>query len=140
MQLSLFQEIFEPDTEALARCLNAQVVAVDVETETRWQGSGPKIDYGLSYSADVTVIALAWLEADEIRTTALAAPFESCVLAFVQALIGGQATLIAHNAVFDFRQLSRLIGGQVPERIWDTQSMARLLHPAIDVSYSLLAV
>ena len=60
MQLSLFQETFEPDSQALARCLKASLVAVDVETETRWPGRGPRIDYGLSYSADLTVIALAW--------------------------------------------------------------------------------
>ncbi len=141
MQLSLFQEIFEPDSEALASCLKAQVVAIDLETQTRWPGEGPKIDYGLSYSADVTVIALAWLEATgHIRTTALAAPFEQATLTFLDQLVSGSALLIAHNAVFDFRQLSKLVQGRVPDRIWDTQSMARLLHPAVDVSYSLLAV
>ncbi|MBK8137293.1 MAG: hypothetical protein IPK52_15955 [Chloroflexi bacterium] len=43
--------------------------------------------------------------------------------------------IIAHNAVFDLRQLSKLTGGLVPERIWDTQSMARLIHPAVDLRY-----
>jgi hypothetical protein len=60
MQLPLFQEIHEPDTAALSRCLLAPVVAIDVETETRWPGIGPKIDYGLSYPANVIVIGLAW--------------------------------------------------------------------------------
>jgi DNA polymerase I-like protein with 3'-5' exonuclease and polymerase domains len=140
MQLSLFEETFEPDYAALAACLKADVVSVDIETETRWQGTGPKADFGLSYSADVTVIGLAWLEGDEIRTTALAAPFADPARAFVKALIDGKAMLVAHNAVFDFRQLSKFAGGKTPERIWDTQSMARLLHPAVNVSYSLLAV
>ena len=140
MQLSLFQETIEPDAEALAACLNAEVVAIDLETETRWSGRGPKVDFGLSYSADVTVIALAWCEADAIRTTALAAPFGSNVLAFLKTLITKQSTFIAHNAVFDFRQLSKLTNGQVPQHIWDTQSMARLLHPAVNASYSLLSV
>lgn len=141
MQLSLFQESFEPDNEALASCLKAEVVAIDLETQTRWPGDGPKIDYGLSYSADVTVIALAWLEANgTIRTTALAAPFEQATLTFLDKLVRGSAMLVAHNAVFDFRQLSKLVHGHTPDHIWDTQSMARLLHPAVDASYSLLAV
>ncbi len=140
MQLSLFQETFEADNEALASCLKADVVAIDLETQTRWPGEGPKIDYGLSYSADVTVIALAWLEAGQFRTTALAAPFEQATLTFLDNLVGGSATLVAHNAVFDCRQLSKLVDGRIPDHVWDTQSMARLLHPAVDASYSLLAV
>ncbi len=139
MQLLLFQETHEPDLAALAACLKADTVALDVETETRWPGRGPRMDYGLSYSADVTVIALAWQEAGAIRTTALAAPFDERVLAQVRQLMAGQALLVAHNAVFDFRQMSKLTGGVVPARIWDTQSMARMLHPAVDASYSLLA-
>ncbi len=140
MQLPLFQEIHEPDTDALARCLRAEIVALDIETETRWTGLGPKADFGLSYPADVTVIALAWGEGDSLETTALAAPFHDRALAFVNRLITSQALLIAHNAVFDFRQISKLTGGRVPDRIWDTQSMARLIHPAVDASYSLIAV
>jgi DNA polymerase I-like protein with 3'-5' exonuclease and polymerase domains len=140
MQLPLFEERHEPDRAAMARCLEAGVVAIDIETDTRWQGFGPKLDYGLSYPADVTVIAVAWEESGGIRTTAVAAPFDAGVLDWLVTLIKGEAVLVAHNAVFDFRQLSKLVGGRVPERIWDTSSMARLLHPAVDVSYSLLAV
>ena len=138
MQLPLFQEHHEPDTDALARCRRAEVVAVDIETETRWNGVGPKADFGLSYPAAVTVIALAWGEPDSIETTALAAPFGDRVLAFLNALIASDTLLIAHNAVFDFRQISKLTGGRVPRRVWDTQSMARLIHPAVDASYSLI--
>ncbi|MEP7290451.1 MAG: DNA polymerase [Chloroflexota bacterium] len=140
MQLPLFQETHAPDHQALERCLRSGVVAIDLETETRWQGVGPKADFGLSYPADVTVIALAWEEAGGIQTTALAAPFDETVLAWLRTLLTGDATFVAHNAVFDFRQLSKLVEGYVPSRIWDTQSMARLLHPAVNVSYSLLAV
>jgi DNA polymerase I-like protein with 3'-5' exonuclease and polymerase domains len=140
VQLPLFQETYEPDTGALRRCLKADVVAVDVETETRWPGHGPKLDYGLSYSADVTVIALAWPEGDEIVATALAAPFNEETRAFLQTLFRQPTLMVAHNAVFDLRQLSKLTGGEIPQHIWDTQSMARLLHPAVDASYSLLAV
>jgi DNA polymerase I-like protein with 3'-5' exonuclease and polymerase domains len=140
MQLPLFQETHESDTEALNRCLKAEVVAVDVETETRWPGRGPKLDYGLSYSADVTVIALAWLEGNEIRTTALAAPFNQAIREFLNTLFKPFRWIVAHNAVFDIRQLSKLTNSYIPQQIWDTQSMARLLHPAVDVSYSLLSV
>jgi DNA polymerase I-like protein with 3'-5' exonuclease and polymerase domains len=140
MQLPLFQETHDTDTEALARCLRAAVVAVDIETETRYPGRGPKLDYGLSYSANVTVIAFAWSEGDQISTTVVAAPFDSSIGAFLTDLFSPSHLIVAHNAVFDIRQLSKLTDGQIPPRIWDTQSMARLLHPAINVSYSLLSV
>ena len=140
MQLSLFQETRTLDAEALERCLGAAVVAVDIETDTRWPGHGPKLDYGLSYSAGVTVIALAWPEGEQVRTTSLAAPFDAVVVDFLKTLFKKPIPIIAHNAVFDIRQLSKLTGGDIPNVIWDTQSMARLLHPAVNVSYSLLSV
>jgi len=140
MQLSLFHETHEHDLDALQRCLKAPIVAVDVETETRWPGTGPKLDYGLSYSAAVTVIALAWSEGSTITTTAVAAPFDENIRDFLKALFSPTRWIIAHNAVFDIRQLSKLTDGQIPAQIWDTQTMARLLHPAVDVSYSLLGV
>lgn len=140
MQLPLFQETHEPDTQALARCLNAEVVALDVETETRWLGSGPRVDYGLSYPADVTIIALAWEENGALQTTVLAAPFDDRVRQFLKTLFRQPIALVAHNAVFDIRQLSKLSDGLIPQHIWDTQTMARLLHPAVNASYSLLSV
>ncbi len=141
MQLSLFEEETRPqDAMALESCLKADAVAVDIETETRWPGHGPKLDYGLSYSADVTVIALAWAEGNTIRTTALAAPFDEQVKQFLITLFERDMPIIAHNAVFDTRQLSKLTGGRIPKLIWDTQSMARLLHPKVNISYSLLSV
>src|SRR5258706_12473541 len=138
MQLPLFQETVEPDNDALARCLKASIVALDVETETRWSGRGPRIDYGLSYPAELIVLALAWREGDSIQTTALVAPFGNEAITFMQTLIAGPALIIAHNAVFDVRQISKFTGGAVPARVWDTQTMARLLQPAVNVSYSLL--
>lgn len=140
MQLPLFPEVHETDSAALEHCLAAPVVAVDIETETRWQGSGPRVDYGLSYSADVTVIALAWQEGGILHNTAVAAPFDEGTKHFLTTLFGGETWIIAHNAVFDVRQLSKLTRGLVPHRIWDTQSMARLLAPKVDASYSLIAV
>jgi len=56
-------------------------VAIDIETETRWPGTGPKNDYGLSYCADVRVISLAWRElgqagdAEGMSSTVLVGPF-----------------------------------------------------------------
>ncbi len=139
MQLPLFEEeVIEPDHEALAGCLRASVVALDIETETRWQGLGPRIDFGLSYPADITVIALAWDEGDTVTTTALAAPFGASVCDFLNTLFAEDRWIVAHNAVFDLRQLSKLTNGKLPRKIWDTQSMGRLLHPAVNASYSLL--
>lgn len=140
MQLPLFQENHEPDTAALNRCLAAAIVAVDIETETRWPGRGPKLDYGLSYPAEITIIALAWSEADRMETTALVAPFDHAVGMFLKALFQPPHLIVAHNAVFDIRQLSKLTGGDIPQNIWDTQSMARLLSPAVDMRYNLLSV
>ncbi len=143
MQLRLFQEVqalVQADLEALKRCSMADVVAVDVETQTRWPGQGPSIDYGLSYPADVTVIALAWEDSRGLQSTALAAPFALPIIDFLRTLFRQSTLMVAHNAVFDMRQLSKYTERQTPEHIWDTQSMARLLHPALNVSYSLLGV
>jgi DNA polymerase-1 len=140
MQLPLFEEIHETDAQALERCLRAEVVALDIETETRWPGTGPRVDYGLSYQADVTVIALAWPENGAITTTALAAPFDDSVRDFLIRLFDPSRMIVAHNAVFDIRQLSKLTGGVIPDQVWDTASMARLMHPAVDMRYNLLSV
>lgn len=140
MQLSLFPEEHLIDPDALARCLRAEVVALDIETDTHWRGSGPRLDYGLSYQADITVIALAWVEGENICTTALAAPFDDSVRDFLLNLFTGSRWIVAHNAVFDIRQLSKLTAGLIPHNIWDTQSMARLLTPSVDARYNLLAV
>ncbi len=140
MQLPLFVEQYPTDYEALAACLRAEVAAIDAETETRWPGRGPRHDYGLCYPADVRIIALAWREGETIRTTALASPFEEAALDAIRRLFDGETLIAAHNAVFDTRQISRLIGGMVPRRIWDTMAMAQLLHPALKMSYSLIGV
>jgi DNA polymerase I len=140
MQLSLFPETHQTDHAALNSALRSAVVSVDVETETRWSGQGPRLDYGLSYIADVTVIALAWLEGNTIATTAIAAPFDAAIHDFLKKLFNAPRLIVAHNAVFDLRQLSKLTTGELPRHIWDTQSMARLLHPAVDMRYNLLSV
>jgi hypothetical protein len=54
MQLPLFEEPAHYDDQALTCCLQSDAVALDIETETRWPGSGPRLDYGLSYPAEIT--------------------------------------------------------------------------------------
>jgi len=140
MQLPLFVEHFPIDHQALERCLRSPVVALDIETETRWPGQGPRNNFGLSYPAPVVIIALAWLEGGDIHATSLVEPLEEDALAFLQQLFQSETTIVAHNAVFDLRQLSKLTHGQIPSRIWDTMVMAQLLHPAVRMSYGLLGV
>ncbi len=140
MQPGLFDERPPVDPDILARCLQSDVVAIDIETETRWSGIGPKRDYGLSYPAAITVIALTWREGPDLVNSALAAPFDETVRTFLKTLFTGPRLVVAHNAVFDMRQLGKLTGGAVPDHIWDTMVMARLIHPALGMSYSLLGV
>src|SRR5258708_6955156 len=112
-QNSLFPVEIVRDEKALQRCLHAPFVVLDIETETRWQGHGPRQEYGLSYPAEITVIALAWREADTLHSTALAAPFDETIAAFLRTLFEDKL-IIAHNAVFDIRQLSKLTHGLMP--------------------------
>src|SRR5258708_6718861 len=81
-QAGLFDEKPVVDSELLSRCLRASAVAIDIETETRWTGLGPKREFGLSYLAPITIIALAWREDDQLVNTALALPFDESVRAF----------------------------------------------------------
>lgn len=126
------------DMDQVKRAFAATLLALDIETETRWPGTGPEKDYGLSYASDVRVIGMAW----ERGSTVVVGPFDP---EFKQALIERFAspnTIVAHNAVFDMRGLSRLTGGTVPSSIWCTATMARLLHPdkCDAMGYGLLAV
>lgn len=116
MQLSLFEERHEYDAGALERCLRADAVAVDIETETRWPRHGPRLDYGLTYPAAVTVIGLAWAEGDVIQTSAVAAPFDAVIHDFLLRLFRQELMIVAHNAVFDMRQLSKLTGAKCRAR------------------------
>jgi DNA polymerase I len=139
-QPSLFEIEHPVDLEAFHRALKSTELAVDIETETRWSGLGPKQEFGLSYAAEITVIALAWREGETILTTALASPFNEEVKASLKTLFQPDRTIIAHNAVFDIRQLSKYTDGVTPEHVWDTMIMARLLHPHSNMSYGLLSV
>ncbi len=128
------------DREALGRALTAPHVAIDVETDTKWKGVGPEKDYGLSYCADITHIALVWKETSGITGTVLIAPFDQATCESLTDLFSTSHTMIAHNAVFDMRALSRLTGGKTPDNVWCTQTMARLLHPQAQDRYDLISV
>lgn len=129
------------DREALGRALLAPHVAIDVETDTEWKGVGPSKDYGLSYCADITHIALVWMEQGEgITGTVLIAPFDQDTRDALTKLVSSAHTIIGHNLVFDIRQLSRLTGGNTPDITWCTQTMARLLHPQAQDRYDLISV
>src|SRR5260221_4988217 len=102
MQPPLFIEEVPVDYDALQSCLRADVVSVDIETQTRWNGVGPSRDFGLSYCADITVIALAWRESAEIPTTALSAPFAAAVPEILDRLISTNTLVVVHNSRVDF--------------------------------------
>lgn len=128
------------DREALGRALLAPHVAIDVETDTEWKGVGLSRDFGLSYCADITHIALVWKETSGITGTVLIAPFDQATCESLTELVSTSHTMIAHNAVFDLRALSRLTGGKTPDNVYCTQTMARLLHPQLQDRYDLISV
>ena len=128
----------ETSVEVLQQALHAPVLSVDCETSTDPATSiamdapgTPSKDHGLSYCAPVTQIALAWEGHDDLATAVLEAPFSEGDHAFIQALMQRTNTVVAHNAVFDMRQLSKYSGGNVPDSIWCTATIARLLTPEI---------
>lgn len=112
-------------------------IAVDVETDTS-KTYGTIKEYGLSYLADVTVFSCAWYLDDTYHRLAFNAPFTKQQLALIDLALRHE-TVIAHNAVFDLRQLSRVCS-TMPARVWCTQTMQRLLFPAVFGKYGLLDV
>lgn len=139
------QERIEVGRDHLPRLLQASEIAIDIETETRYNGTGPEKDFGLSYPAPVTVVALAARtsgkpgDTDGILTVVLTG--DAVDEGFIQTLrevFQSSKTIIAHNATFDFRGLGKLIGGLTPDHIWDTYVMQRLLSPT--EKYGLLEV
>ena len=128
----------ETSVEVLQQALHAPVLSVDCETSTDPATSiamgapgTPSKDHGLSYCAPVTQIALAWERHEGVATAVLEAPFSDVDLSFIQALMQRTNTVVAHNAVFDMRQLSKYSNGNVPESVWCTATIARLLTPEI---------
>jgi DNA polymerase I-like protein with 3'-5' exonuclease and polymerase domains len=148
-QPELFSEIpsLPYDENLLAKAVGAPALAVDIETDTDYSRHkiGPEKDFGLSYCAPVTVVALAFRDTDsEIKCVVLATPFDEKALNAIRRIMGRTAVVIAHNAVFDMRGLSKLSGGATPAVVWDTMIMARMLsgdrHLAMNREYHLLDV
>ena len=129
----------EYDPALLVEALAAPLLALDTETDTEYHGIGPDSGVGKSYVADVTTLALVWRKDGELKSLVMGMPFTESEFAAIREIMTNtrldfpysaiNRTVIAHNAVFDMRQLSRLSGGEVPAHIWDTMAMARLLHP-----------
>lgn len=126
--------IAESDLAAIRR---AAAVALDIECDTNWKDKFSSEKYGLSYVTEVTTIALAWKDTD-YRVIVRSAPFDPALLALICDLLNSNVELIAHNAVYDLRQLAgKLNGGVVKCQIWDTMVMARLLHSEKQDGFSL---
>jgi DNA polymerase I-like protein with 3'-5' exonuclease and polymerase domains len=135
------------DENLLAKAVGAPALAIDIETDTDYNRHkiGPEKDFGLSYCAPVTVVALAFRDTNsEIKCVVLSAPFDEKALNAVQRIMRRTAVVIAHNAVFDMRGLSKFSGGATPAVVWDTMIMARMLsgdrHLAMNREYHLLDV
>jgi DNA polymerase I-like protein with 3'-5' exonuclease and polymerase domains len=137
MQLTLSGtvETVPYDAAALKEAIICPHIAVDIETETRWQGIGPEIEFGLSYVAPVTTVAIAYRQGAEIKTVVLCAPFDELALDAINFIMRRSAPIVCHNSVFDMRGISKLSGGAVPSFIWDTMIMARLIHPELMGKY-----
>jgi len=130
--------IYRIDERAMAEAEKATRVAIDTETDTEWNGIGPESDYGLSYAADVLVISFAWDEGSGVLY-ASDGQWPDHVKNWLRKLYETK-TIIMHNAVFDVRQLSRLVPGTIPKLMWDTMTNERLLYPAVDKRFSLAEV
>jgi len=121
----------------------SSVVAVDVETETNAMGRVPSKDFGLSFSAPVTVIAFAWRSPNGGLERAVASSPEGDYGADVQEVLEylfSKAVAVMHNAVFDYRALAKVRGQKgmhAPYAVWDTAVMERLLRGTPHKRYSL---
>jgi len=51
------------------------------------------MDYGLSYPADITVIALAWGDGESIDTTAFPVPFDASIRQYLTMLFNSASVL-----------------------------------------------
>lgn len=126
-------------SEMVNTILRSPAVAIDIETDTNGKTNGWfNDDYGLAFPSEVTTIALAWREKD-YRVEYFTAPFPPELLTLIQGIFNSNTvTLVAHNAVFEARQLAgKLNGGFVNCNVHDTMVMARLLHPEKQSYYDL---
>lgn len=115
-----------------------RAVAVDIETNTIYHGIGPNSDdYGLSYIAEVITITFAWRVDDDpdnwpVQTVAWYSEdgiWPERVQQFLRDLFTSTMIIVAHNAIFDMRGLSKVNGGVTPAKVWCTKVMDRLLAP-----------
>jgi len=128
-QLDLFMQKQEANLSLLHTAIVAGVVSVDIETNTKFSGFGPKKKHGLSYPAEISAVAFSWLWKERFESLCLTAPFTDEGIGAVADLLQTDTLFVAHNAVFDMRGLGKLTGGVWPERVWDTQVMAKIIHP-----------
>src|SRR4030042_2371661 len=87
-QLPLVDERLKPDLDTLKLIIdslsNVQAIALDVEAETEWPGEGPSEDYGLSYSAEITYLSLAFRVKGEVKGVVVQAPLPGEALAVLR--------------------------------------------------------
>lgn len=121
--------------------LTAHYVAFDIETDTdhaaaKW----PNKDFGLSFVADPTVVSFSWRSADtglEINSLTFGKEGlkSDAYKAAVKHLLTTVDLIIAHNAVFDLRQLAgkpqfgAVGNGYIHGNVHDTMANARIIHP-----------
>ena len=150
IQPSLFAptRLPDPTSEQIAAMLAAHTVALDVEVETDpakgialgYPGQ-PSRDYGLSYCAPISFLALAWQDehTHAMHSLVFQAPFTQAALDCIQALLTTDSyTLVGHGVNYDIRALGKhtLFAGT---QVWDTAVMARLLTPELG-KFDLLTV
>ena len=85
----------------------------------------------LTLMGSLVLIALAWPEGETIQTTALAGPFDDRVRGFLMTLFQSDRLIVAHNAVFDVRQLSKLIDILKQEGITEVVMCGQVKHAKI---------
>lgn len=113
-------------------------IIVDVETQPNRErpADGPETEFGLSYPAPITHIAL--LDTSTGKAEVHMRPFEGSLFDRLRAWYETE-TIVGHNLVFDLRALSKHLGGATPRRVWCTLSNARILRPALN-AYNLARV
>lgn len=143
LQTSMFKDVRFPDPSAedIVAMLAASVVSIDVEVETDpAKGIGyshpsvPRRDYGLSYSAPITFLAVAWQDQQTLQPVSrvFQAPFSEVAVSFIQELLcKDRRTLVGHNAGYDIRALAKHVNDFAVTQVWCTATLARLLTPEL---------
>ena len=117
-QLEMFvpTRLPDPTAEQIKALLAANAVAIDVEVETDpakgialGHPGVPTRDYGLSFCAPISYLALAWYSvANDPQYLILQAPFSELAQQVIKQLCEQDTrTLIGHNIVYDVRALAK---------------------------------